>query len=183
MQSWVLPDIHTGSNASAEPRANKFAKLSFWLQYIPGSLRLSQISTQGLTLLLSLQPICLHPCLGLVIILSQDLLLATIHTMQSWAQPDIHPGSHTSAEPQARPSWYQWGIGNSPECQHPTSQLSNKIKILIKKLFFKLVEQSKLKNNHHGTEVKWRKECRTKLIFAFSVNHLNYVQVMHSTVV
>ncbi len=41
--------------------------------------------------MLSLQPVAFYPFLGLVIILSQAFSLATIHTMQSWAQPDIHP--------------------------------------------------------------------------------------------
>jgi hypothetical protein len=105
------------------------------IQYIPCSLRFSQISTQGLTLLLSLHPISWLPWLGFALILSQALSLATIHTRQSWAQPDIHQGSHISVEPRARPGWDQWGIGNSPEYQHPTSQLSNK-KNVVKKINF-----------------------------------------------
>ncbi len=37
--------------------------------------------------------------------------MASIHTMQSWAQPDIHPGSHTSAEPWANKFASLPGIG------------------------------------------------------------------------
>ncbi len=70
------------------------------------------MSTQGLT---SAEPpankFASLPWIGLYFIF-QALLLATVETMQSWAYPDIQPGSPTSAEPRAKKFASLPGIGH-----------------------------------------------------------------------